>query len=61
MTKMLNTVATSAVINSDEDFQKCCLCRENNLQISAKFLGNRLHENTQEVHTEKELDKVVLV
>jgi len=51
MTKMLNTVTTtSAVINSDEDFQKCCLCRENNLQISAKFLGSRFQENIQEVH-----------
>lgn len=43
-----------------EDFQKCCLCRENNLQISVKFLGNRLQENMQEVHAEKKLDKVVL-
>ena len=60
MTKMLNTVATSAVINSDADFQKCRLCRDNNLQISAKFLGRRFQENMQEVHAEKKLDKVVL-
>lgn len=61
MTKMLSTVATtSAVINSDADFQKCRLCRENNLQISAKFLGSRFQENMQEVHAEKKLDKVVL-
>jgi predicted anti-sigma-YlaC factor YlaD len=60
MTKMLNTVATSAVINSDEDFQKCCSCRKNNLQVSAKFLDSRFQENMQEVHPEKKWDKVVL-
>jgi Ca2+/Na+ antiporter len=60
MTKMLNTVATSAVINSDEDFHKWCLCRENNLQINEKFLGSRFQENMQEVHVEKKLDIVVL-
>lgn len=54
MTKMLNTLATtSAGINSDEDFQKCHWCRENNLQISAKFLDSRFQENMQEVHAEK--------
>jgi hypothetical protein len=60
MTKMLNTVSTSAVINSDEDFHKCCSCRENNLQVSAKFLDSRFQENMQEVHAKKKWDKVVL-
>jgi Ca2+/Na+ antiporter len=54
MTKMLNTVATTCtVINSDVEFQKCHLCRKNNLQISTKCLGNRFQENMQEVHAEK--------
>jgi hypothetical protein len=57
MTQTLNTVTTGAVINSDEYFYMCHLHAENGSHISAKLLGNRFQDNTQEIHGETKLGK----